>query len=112
MKKVFLGLSILVASQMALADVIAQAKSKNLSGFAGRYAKNCDKQHAQDLSYAIDVHSMSRLKDVKVQYASYQGTRTDYVKVRGFQAINSRDYGNYQVDFYKKIKKNGKKCNI
>lgn len=95
MKKLGIGLSVLVLSTFATAN-------SGMSEYEGRYAKDCSKKHAHKLSYVISEANLVRLIDAKEKHADWVETHSDLTSLEGYQSLASKTYGDFKVDFYQK----------
>ncbi|WP_347474215.1 hypothetical protein ABEF90_06265 [Acinetobacter thermotolerans] len=108
MKKLFVGLSSLILSTLLFAATTEEVTTKaSLEELEGRYALNCSKNKAHDLSYIIGDKSIFRLISAKQKHALLKTIEKNNVKsFEGYQYLNTAKYQGFTVDFYQKDKQN------
>lgn len=99
MKKLVIGLSVMVLTTFATANEVT-------AKYEGRYAKDCSKKHAHKLSYVISDTNLVRLINAQEKYADFVETHSDLVSLSGYQSLTSKTYGDFKVDFYQKDEEN------
>lgn len=96
-----MGLSALILSQAVLAETRLRSSDLNWSEkLEGRYAKNCSTHNAHKLSYVISEKSMVRLINANEKHADFVRVNAEIKNHQVYQAIGSRNYGSFNVDFY------------
>lgn len=97
MKKLVIGLGVMMLTTFTTANTAT-------AEYEGRYAKDCSKEHAHQLSYVISDTHLVRLIDAKEKHADFVETHSDLVSLKGYQAVASKRYDDFNVDFYQKDK--------
>lgn len=104
MKKLLIGLGIMVVSISVFATTTEPSIVKQSSGhLEGRYALDCSKNKAHNLSYVIGDKSILRLISAKSKHALFKSTTQNTVKSsEGYNYLGTNNYQGYRVDFYHK----------
>lgn len=108
MKKLFTGLSSLILSTSLFAGTAELNDPKqSLEQLEGRYALDCSKEKAHDLSYVIGEKSIFRLISAKQKHALLKSIEKSNAKsFEGYQYLSTAKYQGFTVDFYQKDKQN------
>lgn len=77
-------------------------KMIHLQGLEGRYALNCSKNKAHDLSYVISNTQITRLISAKKKSAAIKSIQADPVTEASYEYITTAKYQGFRVDFYQK----------
>lgn len=99
-KAVLMGLS---ACLMASAACATQPSATELLGtFEGRYAQDCSRAKAMQVSYIIGEQGLHRYAQGKGQRLALETVwvKDDVSPMENSQYAHSRQYGPYQIDFY------------
>ncbi|WP_404798974.1 hypothetical protein [Acinetobacter thermotolerans] len=97
-----------VLSVSSFAGGTAQVTSQYLlEELQGRYALDCSKNKAHDLSYVIGDKSIFRLISAKRKHALLKSIEKSSTKsFEGYQYLKTAKYQGFTVDFYQKDKQN------
>ena len=76
--------------------------SLQLSDLQGRYALDCSKEQAHNLSYVISNTQITRLISAKKKQGVAQELKTKAVKHQDYQYLSTALYQGFKVDFYQK----------
>lgn len=108
MKKLCIGLGGFVLSASLFADTVAvKDVQKELGTLKGRYALDCSKEKAHDLSYIIGNKSIYRLISAKQKHALLKTIEKSNAKsFDDYQYLNTAKYQGFTVDFYQKDNQN------
>ncbi|WP_158650611.1 hypothetical protein [Acinetobacter indicus] len=104
MKKLIVGLSSLILSTSLFASTIElDEPEQSLGQLKGRYALDCSKNKAHDLSYVIGDKSIFRLISAKQKHALLKSIEKSNAKsFEGYQYLSTAKYQGFTVDFYQK----------
>ncbi|WP_347455733.1 hypothetical protein [Acinetobacter thermotolerans] len=108
MKKLFIGLSSLILSTSLFAATTEKVTPKaSLEELEGRYALDCSKNKAHDLSYIVGDKSIFRLISSKQKHALLKSIeRQDTKPLNSYQYLQTARYEGFTVDFYQKDNQN------
>ena len=103
MKKLLIGLGVFVLSTSLFASTIKLNESQqSLGQLEGRYALDCSKNKAHDLSYVISNTQITRLISAKKKNAAIKSIQADPVTEASYGYITTAKYQGFRVDFYQK----------
>ncbi|WP_104501046.1 hypothetical protein [Acinetobacter indicus] len=108
MKKFLIGLGSLILSTSLFATTIEKVTPKaSLGELEGRYALDCSKNKAHDLSYVVGDKSIFRLISAKQKHALLKSIEKSNAKsFEGYQYLSTAKYQGFTVDFYQKDSQN------
>jgi hypothetical protein len=104
----FIGCSVFICNLTFAQTLNTQhGNTPSLEPLKGRYALDCSKEKAHDLSYAISNQSIFRLISAKKKHALFKSMEQKSAKsFNDYQYLMTAKYQGFTVDFYQKDKQN------
>lgn len=91
---------------MGIGGLLVSLNTYANSDLYGRYALDCSKEKAHNLSYVVGEKSIIRLISAKQKHADFKMEQLAPKEYQDYQYLVTRKYDGFKVEFYQKDVKN------